>query len=174
MPKVSFEKRGIVEEIIKRISGSSALLIANHQRLTVAEVEELREKLASISASYFGVKNTLFKIALRRIKRNISLDLSGQTGVCYGGSIEELARVSVGFKAKHPNFNIQGGIIGDDFFSPQYIEKIAALPSKEVIIAMFLNLIQSPLTNLTYILKEHLRRLVRVIEELRKQRRDNR
>lgn len=166
MSKVSFEKRGIVEEIAKKIFISSALLITNHQRLTVAELEELREKLASVSVFYLGIKNRLFKIALKKIGANLSFDLTGQTGICYGNSIEELARVLVGFKTKHPNFNIQGGISGNDFFSPQYIEEIAALPSKEVIITMFLNLIQSPLTNFTYLLKEHLRRLVRVIAEL--------
>ncbi len=167
MPKISFEKRGIVKEIIKRISDSPALLITNHQRLTVAEVEGLREKLASVSVSYLGIKNRLFKIALRETRKGFSFNLNGQSGVCYGNSIEELARVLVGFKTKHPNFNIQGGISGNDFFSPQYIEEIAALPSKEVIIAMFLNLIQSPLTNFTYLLKEHLRRLVRVIGKIK-------
>ncbi len=168
MPKISFEKKGLVSEIAKKVSSSADLLVTNHQRLTVEEIEKIRKELSSISASYLGVKNTLFKIVLRKNREGLSFDLNGQTGVCCGNSIEELSKVLVSFKKKHPNLIIQGGIIGNDFFPSQYIEKVAILPSREVLIAMFSGFLQSPLINFACLLKEHLRRLLRTIEEIKK------
>ncbi len=168
MSKVSFEKKGIVKEIAKEISPFSTLLIANHHKLTVEEIEELKQMISSISSYYLVVKNTLFRIALKKLKKNLSFNLNGQSGVCYGSSIEELSQVLIKFKKKHSNFIPQGGIVGKDFFSSKYIEKIAALPSREVLITGFLSIIQTPLKDFSSLLKEHLRMLVRVVEEIKK------
>ncbi|RKY39191.1 MAG: 50S ribosomal protein L10 [Candidatus Omnitrophota bacterium] len=168
MSKVSAERKGMLKEIIERISSFESLLIGRHDHLKVEEMEELREKLSTVSGGYFVVKNKLFKLALKKMGREVDFKINGQTGVCYGPEIEKLAKVLVGFKKKHTNFDIQGGIEKKGFISSAYIEELAALPSREVMIAEFLHSLQSPLLTFLYLLKEHIRRLLRVIEEISK------
>ena len=62
------------------------------------------------------------------------------------------------------NLQIKGGFLGDRILSAQEVADLAALPSKEQLIAMFLGQLQSPMTRLVFVLDAPVASMARVLQ----------
>ena len=66
------------------------------------------------------------------------------------GSLKVLTK----FAKKNEEFVIKGGIIDGKVSTKEYVETIAALPSKEGLVSMLLSVLQAPMRNLAYSLSQ--------------------
>jgi len=71
---------------------------------------------------------------------------------------------------EHPHLPvIKFGLVEGKVLKPKEVQRLAALPSKEVLLAQFAGMLKRPLTALSYSLTYKLRQLACALEEVKKQ-----
>ncbi len=150
-------KKVIVEEIKGKIEGSKSVVLATYDKLTVSEVTELRNKFRAVSAEYKVYKNTLVRKAFEELGvSGFDADLNGTTAIVF--CPDETSACSVFAKAVKENPALEEKIVPKSaYVSGAYVDKagikaLAAIPSREVLLAKMLGCLQAPIANLAYVL----------------------
>ncbi len=151
-------KKEVVEEIKTKISASKAVVVAHYDRLTVAEVTMLRNKFRAASCEYKVYKNTLVRKAFDELGVNdFDSDLNGATAYVF--CPDETSGCSIIAKAVKETPALADKIVpkcayvGGAYVDAEGVKKLAAIPSREVLIAKMLGCLQSPIANLAFVLK---------------------
>ncbi len=80
-------------------------------------------------------------------------ELSGEVAIAYGEDQIAPAREIFSFQKTHKgSLNILGGIFEGNFIDSVKMMEIATIPSKEVLYAQFVNLINSPIQRFAVVL----------------------
>ena len=78
-------KKVVVEEIINKIKDAKSVVLVDYNKLTVAEVSELRNKCRQANCEYKVYKNTLVRKAFNDLGfKDFDADLNGPTAVAFG------------------------------------------------------------------------------------------
>ena len=151
-------KKEVVEEIKTKISASKAVVVAHYDRLTVAEVTMLRNKFRAASCEYKVYKNTLVRKAFDELGVNdFDSDLNGATAYVF--CPDETSGCSIIAKAVKETPALADKIVpkcayvGGAYVDAEGVKKLAAIPSREVLIAKMLGCLQSPIANVAFVLK---------------------
>jgi large subunit ribosomal protein L10 len=75
----------------------------------------------------------------------------------------QVARALFAFARETP-LKVKGGMIGGRVYSPQAVEAISKLPTREVLLAMLMGTMNAPLTKLVHTINELNARLVRTVK----------
>ena len=77
-------KKAVVEEIKEKINASKSVVLVHYERLTVAEVTDLRNKFRAANSEYKVYKNTLVRKAFDELGVNdFDNDLNGATAFVF-------------------------------------------------------------------------------------------
>lgn len=151
-------KKVVVEEIKDKIQSSKSVVLAKYDRLTVAEVTDLRGKFKGASCEYKVYKNTLVRKAFEELGvEGFDSDLNGATAFVF--CPDETSGCSIIAKAAKENPALEEKIVPKSaYVNGAYVDaagvkKLAAIPSREVLIAKMLGCLQSPIANFAYVLK---------------------
>lgn len=163
------KKEQLVSDMGEKLTGSPAVLLVNYQGLKVNEINDLKDKLGKAGISFQVIKNTLFKIALK--KANIAIDeaLLDQPIALVWGNADEVqpAKITVDFGKEAEKLEIVGGIINNQFVEPVIIKQLAALPGREELYAKLVGTLNAPMYRLVNSLQGNLRSLVYILEQYR-------
>ena len=169
-------KERIVNEIAERFKNYPDFIITNFSRVAVGNMEKLRKELKKTSAVYMVVKNSMLKHAIEQSGRDVNLleevkpFISGSCGVLFSKTDPAMiARSLVGFGKENEGLKIQGGFVNGEKISLDTIKVLAALPSREVLLAMAAFGIKAPISGFVGLLGNLLRNLVGVIDAISKQ-----
>ncbi len=165
MPKE--EKVKAVEELYQALSRCSIGILTDYRGLTTAEMSALRNQLRGIGVKFGVVKNTLARLAAEKAGRSDIIPLfEGPVAIAFGyGEINEPAKVIANFiRSGKSSLSIKGGFLSDRVLSAGEIETLATLPSKEVLIAKAVGMMQSPIAALLATLAAPLRGLAGVLQ----------
>ena len=150
-------KKVVVEEIKAKINDSKSVVLAHYDRLTVAEVTDLRNKFRAASCEYKVYKNTLVRKALNELDvTDFDNDLNGATAYIF--CPDETSACSILAKAVKDNAALNDKIVpkcayvSGAYVDAEGVKKLAAIPSREVLIAKMLGCLQSPIANFAYVL----------------------
>ena len=78
-------KKVVVEEITAKIKQAKSVILVDYNKLTVAEVSELRNKCRQAKCEYKVYKNTLVRKAFNDLGyKDFDADLNGPTAVAFG------------------------------------------------------------------------------------------
>ncbi len=150
-------KKQVVEEIKEKIQNSKSVILVTYDKLTVAEVTDLRNRIRAASGEYKVYKNTLVRKAFEEIGvEGFDNDLNGATAFVFGS--DETSGCATLAKAVKDNPALESKIvpksayIGGSYVDAEGIKKLAAIPSREVLIAKMLGCLQSPIANFAYVL----------------------
>lgn len=160
----------MVEQMVRHLEGSKNIIITNYKGLKVKEIEELKNALKQASTHYAIVKNSLLKRALEHsdFKKAIKL-IEGAIGIGTGcGDVVKISKILVNFKKKYSPFVICGGFLDREFVSAELITELAALPTREVLLAKFVSGLKSPINGFVSGLSGILRKLICVIDAISK------
>lgn len=151
-------KKAVVEEIKTKIQASKSIVLAKYDRLTVAEVNALRRKFMEASCEYKVYKNTLVRKAFNELGvEGFDGDLNGATAFVF--CPDETSGCSIIVKAVKENPALEEKIVPKSaYVNGAYVDvdgvkKLAAIPSREVLIAKMLGCLQAPIANFAYVLK---------------------
>ncbi len=166
MPKQN--KIDAVAEITADLKAADVYYFVDYRGLTFAEATELRKRLRKVDADLKVVKNTLGKIAAT----NAGVDgldelLAGPTAIAYvHGDPAKVAKTIQDFIKEKKKAAIRGGKLQRSVLTASQVEALAALPSREQLIAQLVGAIASPLYGLANVLAGPIRGLVVVLGQV--------
>ena len=162
------QKQAVVSEIAAQLGSAQAVIVAEYCGLEVGALTDLRAK-ARKSGLYLRVlKNTL---ARRAVKGTPFEKLSDQlTGpLMYGIARDPVAgaKVLAAFARDNEKFAIRSGAMPNVLMSPNDVKALAALPSREELLAMLMATMQAPVAKLARTMNEIPGKLVRTLAAVR-------
>jgi len=169
MPKQS--KIDTVAAITADLKGADVYYFVDYRGLTFAEATELRRRLRKVDADLKVVKNTLGKIAAADAGvEGLGELLQGPTAIAYvHGDPVKAAKTIQDFIKEKKKAAIRGGKLQRSLLTATDIEALAALPSREQLIAQVVGAIASPLYGLANVLAGPIRGLVVVLAQVQEQ-----
>jgi large subunit ribosomal protein L10 len=158
-----------VEEISEKLSSAKSVFITDYVGLDVKNITELRSKFYGASVEFTVAKNTLVKLAAKLNKID-GLDefLSGPTALAI--SYEEPiapARVIKAFAKEHDKPKVKGFLFEGEIFDGEQFKRIANLPDKDQLLAIFAAMLKSPLTKFVSAINSPMVKLVSSLNSLK-------
>lgn len=165
------QKVDAVAHLTEQMQSAKAVVFTDYRGLTVAQVETLRGELAKHNAVLEVTKNSLLDIATKQADRQVDTEvLQGPTATlfAFGDEVAPLkALVDFAKEAELPK--VKAGFLGASALSAAQVNALAALPSREVLIAQTVGTIKAPLTGLVNVLQGNVRGLVYALSAIRDQ-----
>src|SRR5947209_4837967 len=140
------KKQEELNELKKDLADARNMIVARFQGMTVAQDTELRTKIRATSSQYRVVKNTLARLAAKGTpSENLSKSFDGPTAIAYNASDPvALAKALTAYAKANPLFVFKSGMVEGRVVNIEDFAAIAALPSKEELIAKVLFLLNAP------------------------------
>ena len=150
---------------------NNGVIVTQYQGMTVVELSELRSKLRAHKCEYTIVKNTLGAIALKNAGlESFAQFFEGPTAIAIeNGDPVASAKVIIDFTKEHAKLKIKAGLLGARVLTAADVKALAALPSREVLIAQILGTLQAPIANFANVLQGTIRKFVYVLDAVQKQ-----
>ena len=163
------DKEQLVSELKEKISGATALYYTDFTGLNVKRMTELRRRLKKANVEYVVIKNTL---ALRAVNESglVGERLKGPTGLVMAKDPVEAAKILTDFaKANDQRPTVKGGLFDGAAIDAAQVKRLAAMPSREQMLAELGAGLQSPLSAMLGALSALLMNFAGALEALKTQ-----
>ena len=149
------EKKFLVDEVGAYLDKSDYVFLADFERVTVAETEELRHILQNLGAEFHVVKNRILKIAAAERELAVDQDyLVGPTAIVVGGDdAPGVAKALEKFFKDKKKLEIKGGVLESNSITTDQISDLAKLPPADVLKAQLLGLLNQPASQMVRIIQ---------------------
>lgn len=171
MPKTKQQKQAAMEMLSSGIRESKLVVFANFQGLKVSESEALRRECREQGIQYVASKKTLVHRALSDVGIvPAAASFDGAVAAVFGATDEIApAKVIADFAKTHDVVRIFGGIFQGAFIDAGKVSILAALPSKEQLLAKMVGSLNAPVSGFVNVLAGNLRGLVNVLNGIKEQ-----
>lgn len=143
------DKEEIVSGLADATSSSKGVVFVNFHGLNVTDEFALRRQLREQGVSYKVARKTLLKRAFQDKAEGEMPELTGEVAVAYSEDPTSPAREIHNFaKGKEGVLKILGGIFEGKFQPGAFMQEIATIPSKEVLLSKLAFLFKSPMQRL--------------------------
>lgn len=173
---VTSAKQAVVAQLKEQLESAKGVVLTSYKGLTVAQDTELRRELREAGVSYHVVKNTMLRIAAKKAGiEGIEEHLDGTTAFAF--STEDAvapAKVICGFIKKNKLedaevLTVKVGMVEGKVIGVDEVKALAALPSREELIAKLLGSMNAPISNTVNVLQGVIRNAVYVLDAIRSQ-----
>jgi len=163
---MQIEKNYLVNEVSDYLDKSNYVFLADFDRLTVAETEELRAILAELGAEFHVVKNRILRIASeKREWEGLEDHLKGPTAIIVGGeNAPGVAKALQKFFKDKKKLELKVGMLDGEAISTDQISDLAELPTEEVLRAQLLGLLNQPATQIVRVIQAVPQGLLNVLQ----------
>ena len=162
------QKQAVVAEVAKEVAGAQAIVIVENRGMKVADMTKLRAKARASGVYFRVVKNTLVRRAVDKTPFATLADkMVGPLAYGMGPDPVAVAKVLNDFAKGHEKFVIAGGAMPGQVMSAKQISALAALPSRNELIAKLLGTMQAPITKLVRTLNDVPSKFVRALAAVR-------
>ena len=137
------EKKYLIDEVSGHLKKSDYVILTNFTKINVADVAELRKRLAPEKAEFHVVKNSSFRVAAKAMGLpDMDKSLTGQTAVVVGGKNPAgVAKILKKFVEEKQKLEVKVGVLDKKLMNAADLSKLADLPSFDVLRSMFLGLL---------------------------------
>ena len=156
-----------VEELANLFSNSDTIIIADYKGTSVAELSSLRKALNSSSSKFKIAKNTLAKLAAEKAEKNILADqINGPLGyILTNGDPSQVTKTLFEYTEKNSiEFVIKKGLLDNQLVDESTLLKLSKLPSKEILLSKLMSSMNSPITNLVFVMNGTVQALATVLQ----------
>ncbi|MYD50651.1 MAG: 50S ribosomal protein L10 [Dehalococcoidia bacterium] len=160
------EKEEQVRQIKELIETSTVAIGTNNNGLSVADMTELRRVLRENGVRLRVVKNTLAHIAADEAGAPAVKDIvTGPTGIAFGFDDPAVAAKTLTehLASSRIPMTIVGGYLSGRSLTPEQVDNLAKLPSKEILVGQVLGQLQAPIAGLVGTLQAPMRNLAYVL-----------
>ena len=147
------EKEAVISDVTGLAAKAQTLVIAEYRGITVADMTKLRNTARSNGVSLSVLKNTLARRAVSGSAFEVVSDQ--MTGpLIYGFSEDAVAaaKVVAEFAKTNDKLVIRAGAYGGKALDVNGVKQLASIPTKEVLLAQLLGLMQSPISRTARVL----------------------
>ena len=144
------QKAAVIEEVAGQIQEADAMFAVDYRGISVPQAAELRTKLRDADASFRIVKNTLTERAADQAgAEGLKELLEGPTAMTFvRGDAAAAAKALRDFRRATQLLEFKGGWMNGAALTPEEIDAIAQLPSRDVLYGRLVGMVASPLTGL--------------------------
>lgn len=166
------EKAALIDEIHSRFAKAQVAVVAEYRGLGVQDLSALRTKLRSAGGEFKVVKNTLAQRAAEGTALSaVREHFDGPIGVVLGyGDPATLAKALKEFVAGQDKFKLRIGVLEGRLLDLPGLARVAALPSRQVLLGRLIGQIQAPVSGLVGTLQGILRKSVATLDAVLKKR----
>ena len=149
------KKEEMIKEFEGAIKNSESMVFVNFHGLKVSDETSLRSSLRNAEVNYKVGRKTLLKRALTGKAKGEIPELNGEVAIAYSKDATAGAREIYNFQKTHKGLlEIIGGIFDGNFLGKEAMMEIAMIPSREVLYAQFVNLINTPIQQFAVVLDQ--------------------
>lgn len=136
------EKNYLIAEVETHLKKSDYVILANFTKVTVADVADLRAKLAAENAEFHVVKNSSLRVAAKALGLpEFDAALAGPTAVVVGGKNSAgVAKILKRFFTDKQKLEVKVGVIEKKLITAADLAIIADLPPFEALRSQLLGL----------------------------------
>ena len=161
-------KRETIDDLRAELDASRAMIVSEYRGLTVKEISEIRRALRKQGVSYRVVKNRLMRIAAQDNPASEALAplLVGPTAIAFGTDESATAKALLDATRPYKIVKITGAVLGSRAIDAESVGRLAALPSREVLLAEAVGAIVAPLSTTAGLFDAPLRDVVGLVQAL--------
>ena len=165
-------KRETVDDLRAELDASRAMIVSEYRGLTVREISEIRRALRKQDVTYRVVKNRLMRIAAQDNAAADALTplLVGPTAIAFGTDEAATAKAVLDATRPYKIVKITGGVLGSRAIDASSVTRLAALPSREVLLAEAVGAIVAPMSTVAGLFDAPLRDVAGLVDALIAQR----
>jgi len=143
------QKEALVEELGQIFTDSGVVVVSHYAGLTVAEMQDYRARMRDVGGTVRVAKNKLAKIALDGTPcASIAGLLDGMTVLACSEDPVAAAKVTQAYAKDNDKLVILGGAMGEVELDVAGVKAVAAMPSREELIASIVGCIAAPAANI--------------------------
>lgn len=161
------DKQSEVAGLTENFRKAKAAFLIDFKGMKVEQVTNLRKKLHPIEAEMKVVRNTLAKRALKDfpdMEKALSSSFKGTNAIIFAyGDVSASAKTLTAFAKDVEIMQLKTGVMDGVGMDQKKIQFLSTLPSKDVLRAQLLGVLQAPGTKLARTLKEVPASFVRVL-----------
>lgn len=142
------QKEAVVSEIKEKLSRAKSCVVVDYRGISVDQANTLRKAMREANLDYVVYKNTLVNRAAKGTAfEALENDLHGPSAFAFGyEDAVAPARVIANCIKDFKKMEFKAGVVEGHYFDAEGIKAVAALPSREELIAKFMGSIQSPVS----------------------------
>ncbi len=144
------ERNDAIAALENEFEGATGIYMTDFNGIDVEKITKIRNELRAVGSKYLVVKNTLAKIALERKGfEGLNDFIKGPTGIAV--TREDAvgpAKVIKEFKKENADLlNLKVAYVDGSLFNADEAKMLADLPSKDVLLAQLLSVLNAPMSN---------------------------
>lgn len=145
-----------IEEIKEKIQKANGFIVVSYKGIAVTDDVTLRSKFRAANVEYKVLKNRLVNKALEELGiTGFTNDLQEPTAIAFAnGELTEAAKILKDTMATVSAISVKSGLMDNAYITADTVSKLASIPSKEVLIAQLLGMLQSPISGLARALQQ--------------------
>ena len=151
-------KEQVVADIVEKIKGAESMVVCSYNGLTVEQVTALRKEAREAGVQYCVLKNRLVLRALQELNiTGLENLLEGPNAFVFGSKdVTNAPKIINSFieKNKLNSLEIKGGLMGTEVLDVAGVKNLAAMPSREELLATLVGCLVSPVSALVSVLDE--------------------
>jgi large subunit ribosomal protein L10 len=161
-------KRETIAQLTEEARSSSAMIVSEYRGLKVSELGEIRKNLRKQNVTYHVVKNRLMKIAAAAAGNDkINPLLTGPTAIAFiKGDEGSSAKAILDAFRPYRLIKVTGGVVGEQVVSADGVTRLAALPSRDVLLSQVAGAIAAPMSTMAGLFDAPLRDIAGLVQAL--------
>lgn len=142
------QKEAILQDTQGRIADVRGLYLADFSGMTVQSLSLLRKRCREQGVQFRVIKNTLLKRAFNeRGIQELDAHLVGPTGLVFSPTNEMApAKILADFAKEFEKPRLKAAVVDGSLYDGKAIARLAALPSREVLLSQLLGTFVAPMT----------------------------
>ena len=144
------ERSAKIDVLTKALESASGIYLTDINKISVAQISQLRVELRKKNSKYLVVKNSLAKIALERCgKKELVEYVHGPIGVAItSGDSTDPIKVIRDFKKENKDIlEVKAAFVDGTVFGSVNALRLADIPSRIELLSQLLSVLQAPITN---------------------------
>ena len=143
------QKEAVVGDLGNIFADSGVIVVAQYAGLSVAEMTDFRNRMREAGGAVRVAKNRLAKIALEgKPCEGMSQYLQGQNVFAYSEDPVTAAKVVEAYAKDNEKLVVVGGAMGETVLDKAGVKSVAAMPSRDELVAQIAGMIGAPAANL--------------------------
>jgi large subunit ribosomal protein L10 len=164
------ERTKKIEDLQNAFSAAKGIYLTDINKLTVEKITQLRGEFRKNGVQYMVVKNTLARIALERCgKKDLTQFLTGPVGVAFCNTEGTVpAKIIRDFHKNNKELlKVKALVVDGTLYDGVQSDKLADIPSREVLLSQLLGCLKAPTANLAGVLAGIISKLAATVDAVR-------
>jgi large subunit ribosomal protein L10 len=160
-------KIDLVAELSEKMDRSQLAVVADYRGFTVAELSALRAKLRESGAEMIVAKNTLLRLAARKVgKEGLEPTLEGPTAIVFAyDDVSKVAKILLdASRATVKPLSVKGGILGTSPLKADALDGVTRLPNREQALAQVVGVINAPMSGVVGVINAAITNVALVVQ----------